>query len=155
MTIKIVSGGQTGADRGALDAGLQAKVEVGGWCPAGRLAEDGEIPEKYPLQEIEAASYSERTLKNVIDSDGTVIVFFGELEGGSRLTASCCRKERKPYLLIDATDFLAEEAAVMIRDFVSENGIEILNVAGPRDSKQPRAYQYTFETVSRVLEQLS
>lgn len=154
MTIKIVSGGQTGADRGALDAALKSNVDCGGWCPAGRLAEDGEIPARYPMQEIGEASYSGRTLKNVIDSDGTVIFFFGKLEGGSRLTAVCCRKERKPYLLVDAIDFDPQQAAAMVEDFIKENGIEVLNVAGPRDSKQPRAYDYTLETLSRLLNRL-
>ena len=96
--IKIISGGQTGVDRGALDAALDANVDCGGWCPSGRLAEDGEIPEKYPLEELESRSYKDRTLKNVVDSDGTVIFYFGELEGGTKLTSLFCEQQGKPYL---------------------------------------------------------
>lgn len=154
MTITIVSGGQTGVDRGALDAGLKISVPVTGWCPADRMAEDGRLPDKYPLKELVEGGYQARTLKNVLDSDGTAIIFFGELEGGTRRTASFCRNEEKPYLLVDAVDFPPEDAAVMIRDFIMERGIEVLNVAGPRHSKQPKAYMFSFKTISHLLELL-
>lgn len=82
--MKIISGGQTGVDRGALEAALEAGIECGGTCPAGRKAEDGIIPEIYPLTELESTVYSDRTRKNVIDSDATLIIHFGRLEGGTR-----------------------------------------------------------------------
>lgn len=153
-SISIVSGGQTGVDRGALDAGIKLSVPVGGWCPADRKAEDGRIPDVYPLKEVPEGGYQARTLKNVLDSEGTAIIFFTELEGGSRKTASFCRNEGKPYLLLNAIDFPPEDAAVIIRDFIIERGIEVLNVAGPRQSKQPRAYMYSFKAISRLLELL-
>ena len=88
--MKIISGGQTGVDRGALDAAVETGIECGGTCPAGRIAEDGIIPEKYPLTELDSTVYSDRTRKNVIDSDATLIVHFGQLAGGTAFTRQCC-----------------------------------------------------------------
>jgi len=87
---RIVSGGQTGVDRGALDAALEAGFPCGGWAPAGRIAEDGPIAARYPVVELAGAGYEERTLKNVLDSDGTAILYFKELEGGTRQTMVNC-----------------------------------------------------------------
>jgi hypothetical protein len=94
--IKVVSGGQTGVDRGALDAALELKLQCGGWCPEGRLAEDGPIPEQYPMQEVEGGDYRDRTRKNVLDSDGTAIIYFGEIEGGTESTLDDCVQLAKP-----------------------------------------------------------
>lgn len=148
--LKILSGGQTGVDRGALDAALELAILCGGWCPPGRKAEDGRIPDRYPLQEMEHGSYRDRTLKNVLDSGGTVIIYFGELAGGTAQTLEFCKQNKKPYLLIDATNNLAQQAAAKMKDFVSENSIVTLNVAGPRGSKEPQAHQYTFNALSTL-----
>ena len=137
LITKIVSGGQTGVDRGALDAALKVGFACGGWCPEGRRAEDGVIPRTYPLQALDGAGYSGRTLRNVIDSDGTVILHFGPLTGGTHLTAACCRKETRPYLLIDADRHTREESARLIAQFAADNRISVLNVAGPRESQSP------------------
>ena len=102
MPIKIVSGAQTGVDRAALDAALECAVALGGWCPAGRLAEDGVIPSRYPVEELPRAGYRQRTKRNVVDSDGTVIIYFGYPSGGTEQTLVFCIKEKQPYVLIDA-----------------------------------------------------
>lgn len=98
---KIISGGQTGVDRGALDAAMSFGFECGGWCPAGRLAEDGIIPVKYPLNELSSEYYQDRTLQNVIDSDGTVIIHFAGIEGGTKLTLQYAERHQKLHLVID------------------------------------------------------
>ena len=102
--IKIISGGQTGVDRAALDATLEFNIECGGWCPKGRKAEDGVTHEHYPLIEFPGAGYLKRTQHNVIDSDGTVIMYFDTLSGGTEKTVNFRMNEKKPYLLIDATE---------------------------------------------------
>jgi len=96
---KIISGGQTGVDRGALDASLKNNFSCGGWCPKGRLAEDGIIHKKYPLNEMIDTTYSSRTKQNVIDSDGTLIIFPGTLSGGTLLTRQIANELSKPLYL--------------------------------------------------------
>ena len=146
-TLKIISGGQTGVDRAALDVALRHAIECGGWCPAGRLDEFGKIPDRYPVQELQAGGFNERTLQNVKDSDGTVVVYPGELRGGTEQTVRFCVDLKRPHQLIDASKLSAEDAAKLIADFVRENKIGILNVAGPRQSEWPEGYDY----VSRAL----
>lgn len=148
---KIVSGGQTGVDRGALDAALEAKFACGGWCPAGRVAEDGPIAARYPLAELPGGDYEERTLKNVLDSDGTAILYHGELEGGTRLTAEYCQAHRKPCELLNAKRLSPDEAAREILAFVAGHGIKALNVAGPRASKWQGARDYAYDAIKLVL----
>ncbi len=145
---RIVSGGQTGVDRGALDAALAAGAPCGGWCPAGRVAEDGRIPSHYPLRELAGAGYRERTLHNVRDSDATLIICYGEPEGGTRQTLEFCGECRKPALLVDAAATPAAEAARRVADFVRGRAVATLNVAGPRASKQPGAHAYARELLS-------
>ena len=100
--LKVISGGQTGVDRGALDAALALQVECGGWCPEGRLAEDGTIPKRYPVMELANAGYAERTARNVADSDGTLIISNGVPLGGTGETVDRCIEMRKPHLIIDS-----------------------------------------------------
>src|SRR5882724_1829388 len=113
-----MSGGQTGVDRGALDAALAFEVECSGWCPAGRLAEDGEIPKHYPVVELANAGYAARTARNVADSDATLIISNGEPIGGTRETVDRCIEMRKPYLLIDSERLSMQEAAELAAQFV-------------------------------------
>ena len=151
--MKIISGGQTGVDRGGLDAALAAGVECGGWCPAGRVAENGRIPDCYPLTELPGAGYAERTMRNVADADGTLIVTFGEPQGGTRATVECCIEEQKPLRVIDASRTSVGEAVTMARAFVDAYRIRTLNVAGPRASEAPTAHDYAHRVISGLLEQ--
>jgi hypothetical protein len=146
--MKIISGGQTGVDRAALDAALKHHIDCGGWCPAGRLDEFGRIPDRYPLRELEQGSFAERTMQNVKDSDGTVVISFDQLRGGTEFTIDCCKQLNRPRTIIDATKTSVEDAAQAVADFIREHKIDILNVAGPRQSEWPSGYDYAF----RVLE---
>lgn len=153
--IKVITGGQTGIDRGALDAALDLKIECGGWCPEGRLAEDGTIPEQYPLQELPGGDYRDRTRKNVVDSDGSAIIYFGEIEGGTESTLDDCVQLAKPYQLIDGSGMQPGQAAKQIAEFVRERGVHTLNIAGPRASKIEKGHKYAFETVRMLVEFLN
>src|SRR6266436_3316537 len=148
VAVKIISGGQTGVDRAALDVALKHRIDAGGSCPTGRLAEFGRIPDCYPLKELENGGFTERTLQNVKDSDGTVIIYPGKLSGGTDQTLHFCIEQRRPHELIDASKVSTEKAAQLIADFVRENKIDALNVAGPRASEWPEGYDY----VSRALD---
>ncbi|WP_218127004.1 putative molybdenum carrier protein [Catalinimonas alkaloidigena] len=150
--MRIVSGGQTGVDRAALDAALAGGVPCGGWCPSGRAAEDGPIPERYPLQEMADGGYASRTKKNVRTSDATAILYFGELSGGTQLTVFFCIQERKPYKLIDGKEIPPERAAVLLAEFCREHAVQTFNVAGPRASTDARAYPYAYEVISAFLQ---
>jgi hypothetical protein len=141
--VKIISGGQTGVDRAALDVALKHGIESGGWCPTGRLDEFGKIPERYPVKELESGGFTERTLQNVKDSDGTVIVYPGKLSGGTEQTVRFCVEQQRPLKLIDSSNVSTEKAAQLIADFVRTNTIDVLNVAGPRQSEWAKGYDYT------------
>lgn len=149
--MKIISGGQTGVDRAALDAALKHSIDCGGCCPAGRLDEFGRIPDRYPLRELEQGSFSERTLQNVKDSDGTIIICSGELRGGTQFTIECCRQLQRPHKVMDAAKTSAEHAAQAIADFVREHKIDILNVAGPRQSDWPGGYEFAVRALEIFL----
>ena len=149
--MKIISGGQTGVDRAALDAALSLGVPAGGWCPEGRLDESGIIPPHYPLQELPGGGYMERTARNVSEADGTVIFHSGSLQGGTRTTADFCIEKRKPCLSIDATAVSPADGAEQLKEFVQSNRIEILNVAGPRASQWAEGYDYTIQTLRKFL----
>jgi len=137
MLKKIFSGGQTGVDRAALDVALALGLPVGGWCPKGRRAEDGRIPGCYPLVEIPEPDYDSRTRRNVEDSDGTLILNVGTLDGGTALTAAHARQIGKPCLIV-ALETGIEPAA--FRDWLAAHHITVLNVAGPRESNRPGVY---------------
>lgn len=134
---KIVSGGQTGVDRAALDVAIALNIPHGGWCPFGRRSEDGPINERYQLRETDIADYSVRTWKNVIDSDGTLLLHFGSLSGGTQLTWKLTRKHRKPALKIDLQTSQPDLVVSALQDWIEQQNIRILNVAGPRESSSP------------------
>ena len=150
--VKIISGGQTGVDRAALDVALRHGIESGGWCPAGRLDEFGRIPDHYPVRELSGGGFTERTLQNVKDSDGTVVIYPRELRGGTEQTVRFCVDLNRPHQLVDASEISAESAAKLIGDFVRGNTIGILNVAGPRQSEWAEGYDYAFRALSDFLD---
>ena len=154
MVVKIISGGQTGVDRAALDVALKHGIESGGWCPTGRLDEIGRIPDRYPVEQLEDGGFIERTLQNIKDSDGTVIIYPGKLSGGTEQTLHFCVEQRRPHELIDASNVSTQKAAQLIADFVRENNIDILNVAGPRASEWPEGYDYAYRTLDSFLDAL-
>ena len=149
MLNKVVSGAQTGVDRAALDAALDLAIPCGGWCPSDRSADDGLIPERYPVEPLPSGGCRKRTEWNVRDSDGTLILASGALAGGSLLTRNLARKHRKPYLIVDlnSTPDFRE-----ITGWIASEGVETLNVAGPSESTCPgiqtRAYRLLHEVLS-------
>ena len=134
---KIISGGQTGVDRAALDVALRHGIECGGWCPAGRLDEFYKIPDHYPVRELPGGGFTERTLRNVKDSGGTIVIYSVILRGGTEQTVRFCVELERPHQLIDASRIATKDAAELIAAFVRNNKIGILNVAGPRQSEWP------------------
>jgi hypothetical protein len=145
---KIISGGQTGVDRAALDVARALKIDRGGWCPQGRLAEDGRIPDDYPLHETASAQYSERTERNVLDSDGTLILTIGVPTGGTAYTIACARRHAKPYRVVDLTQ---STDAGAVQGWLRRHAIAVLNVAGPRLSESPEGYALASHLLMRVL----
>src|SRR5689334_2591777 len=129
----IVSGGQTGVDRAALDVAITLGFAHGGWCPAGRLAEDGPIAARYALRETTSAAYDVRTERNVLDSDGTLVLASGEPRGGSALTCRLACGHGKPLLVVDLA---APPPAATVRAWLDRHAIATLNVAGPRASSE-------------------
>jgi hypothetical protein len=148
MVQRVVSGGQTGVDRGALDAAIAVGIEHGGWCPRGRLAEDGIIPDRYELRETLSPEYPVRTEQNVLDSDGTLILFRGTLQGGTELTFRLAQRHRKPHLLIDLAAALDLDR---LARWLVEQRIRTLNVAGPRESSAPGIGAETCRLLQRAL----
>lgn len=147
---KIVSGGQTGADRAALDFAIEYGIDHGGWVPEGRLAEDGAIPERYRLRELAGGGYAARTEKNVTDADGTLIVSRGELTGGSLLTRQMAEKHARPCLHVHMGRIPLFESAIDVYEWIVAHGIGVLNVAGPRASKDPFVYEMTRNLLEMV-----
>ncbi len=148
--MKIVSGGQTGVDRGALYAALDCGVPCGGWCPEGREAEDGPITDFLPLRELPGGDYEARTRQNVLDSDCTVVFFNGEVQGGTRLTVGYCNELDKPILLLDAGRLSPAQAEQRLRGFLGAAGA-VINVAGPRASDWPDGAEFARRVLREVL----
>lgn len=128
---QIVSGGQTGVDRAALDVAIYLQVPHGGWCPRGRLAEDGPIASLYRLRETAESDYAVRTERNVIDSSGTLILHYQELSGGTKLTAQLAARYRRPKLVVDLAEPGPPERVL---EWLVAQQVAVLNVAGPRES---------------------
>ncbi len=147
---KIISGGQTGADRAALDFAIAHNIPHGGWLPKGRKTEDGILDHKYQLEEMPTAEYSQRTEKNILEADGTLIISHGKLSDGSALTKELARKQGKPWLHVDMAGMTSAEAGNQVRHWIQKHRLGILNVAGARESKDPAIYQATMEVLSEV-----
>ncbi len=148
---RIVSGGQTGVDRAALDVARRLGIAHGGWCPRGRWAEDGVIPEHYHLQETPGHACEERTEWNVRDADATVIFSIStELTGGSAYTRWVAQQLGKPWLHLARASCPVEEAARRLREFLRHTQVRVLNVAGPRASTEPEAAQYAASVLEQV-----
>jgi hypothetical protein len=145
---RIVCGGQTGADRAALDWAIAHGVPHGGWCPAGRVAEDGIIPARYQLTEVpDGGGYRERTEANVRDSDTTLIVSTApELTGGSHETMLFARRLAKPCLHVHR----GMDWQQALRAWIETNAISTLNVAGPRASEAPDIGSFTVEVLDAL-----
>jgi hypothetical protein len=145
---KLVSGAQTGADRAALDVAIRHGFPHGGWCPKGRKAEDGAIGGQYELQETPSGSYLQRTEWNVRDSGGTVVFTLAkEVTGGSLRTINFAKKHKKPWVHISKSGPVSTEPALLLQNFIDTHGIEILNVAGSRESKEPGLHRWVMKVI--------
>ncbi|MBE9579729.1 MULTISPECIES: putative molybdenum carrier protein [Moraxella] len=151
---KIISGGQTGVDRGALDGALSRGMPCGGYCPEDRRAEDGIIDDNYPLTPLMGAGYRKRTRQNVIDSDATVIIYHAQItpKSGTELTLKTCISQHKPYLLIDMNVFSVEVASDYLIDFIKKYDIKTLNFGGSRGSVVPTIQAFTKKTVELAID---
>ncbi len=145
---KIISGGQTGVDRAALDAALELGLPIGGWCPKGRRAEDGPIDLKYPLKETDSAAYPIRTEKNILEADGTLILTRGKPKGGTSLTIKLARFHKRPYQVIDLNKGADKKG---VWEWAKRNEVAVLNVAGPREGEAPGVYKQAFGFLKGLL----
>lgn len=163
MIEKIVSGGQTGVDRAALDVAIRLNIPHGGWCPRGRAAEDGHIPERYQLrcptdsdsEDKEPNIFNERTILNIRDSDGTLILvpampLPSTITDGTHVTIREIKNKRKPYLMIDLSKY---DIDLIVR-WVSKYEIKVLNIAGPRESKSPGIYEWSVKCLDNIFREV-
>jgi hypothetical protein len=145
---RIISGGQTGVDRGALDAAIALGIPHGGWCPRGRLAEDGRIPDRYELAETDSPEYRVRTEQNVVNSDATLILCRGPLSGGTELTLRLAEQHGRPCLVLDVDRPPRPED---VRQWLADHEVAVLNIAGPRESQCPGIAAQANQFVGKVL----
>jgi len=148
MFEKVISGGQTGVDRAALDVARELGVPAGGWCPKGRKAEDGSLASRYPLTETPSEDYWQRTEWNVRDSDGTLVLTRGAPTEGTAYTIEVARKLGKPCLVLDLTEAPSESA---VKTWADKHKVGALNVAGPRESKCPDIYAQASQFLRTIL----
>jgi len=150
LVTTIISGGQSGVDRAALDVALQLNLACRGWCPRGRLSEQGQIPNRYPLKETPSADPAQRTKWNVRDADATLILAASVLTGGTALARDCAVRQEKPHLVVDPTG-ASIAVATEISEWLDAREIRILNVAGPRESASPGIYDAAAKLLRAVL----
>ena len=144
----MISGGQTGVDRSALDVALELGLPAGGWCPKGRKAEDGSLASRYPLTETPSEQYWQRTVWNVRDSDGTLVLTRGSPAEGTAYTVEAARKLGKPCLVLDLSEAPSQSA---VQAWAEEHKVRVLNVAGPRESKCPGIYAQAAQFLRAIL----
>jgi hypothetical protein len=149
MLDKVVSGGQTGVDRAALDAAMERGIACGGWCPAGRHADDGRIPDRYPLQETVDMDHTVRTEHNVRDSDGTLMFYRGSLQGGTAYAVLMARHLGRPVLAVNLDDRVDIPG---IARWVAHNGIRVLHIGGQREGGSPGIYQSAHRLIGELLD---
>ena len=143
MIKKIISGGQTGAEQAALDVAIELNIPHGGWIPKGRKTENGRLPDKYHLKEISSINYPQRTELNILDSDGTLVISYGDLTGEPALAQGLAKKHRRPCLHIDLNEMEPAQAAAVVCSWIDTREIEVLNVDGSRASKDSKMYEAT------------
>lgn len=148
IVAKIVSGGQTGVDRAALDVAIRLGIACGGWMPRGRRAEDGPLPFRYPVQETHSRGYASRTRRNVADGDATLILTRGPPSGGTALTVACAAALGRLHRIVDLQ---GAPVPADIRAWLCDNAVGILNVAGPRESTTPGIYDQAAAFLQAVL----
>ena len=151
---KIISGGQTGTDRAALDFAIAHDIQHGGWCPKGRKAEDGAIPLRYLLSEMDSGDYLKRTKQNVVDSDITLILNLGKLDGGTLKTRQFAQQANKPCWVVQLDEEDIDNQIEQLCDWLRATRGGIWNVAGPRESKRPGIYRQSYEFLAHLLEQI-
>mgnify|MGYP001806245192 CR=1 FL=1 len=148
MLVKVISGGQTGVGRAGLDAAMEANIPVGGACPKGRKAEDGAIPEQYPLTELKTVSYTIRSERNARDSDATLILNLGGLSGATAKTREYAHQHGRPYLVLQLEQ---NPDPHEVRHWLEQHQVRVLNIAGPRESKRPGIYTRSLAFLREVL----
>lgn len=155
--MKIISGGQTGVDRAALDAAILVGMDYGGSIPKGRKAEDGPISDRYvKLKEMPTGRYRDRTERNVMDGDATLILTRGKPTYGTAYTIRCLERSRKKFLVIDIGKINHVFTVVkMVEEWLRSTRPGVLNVAGPRESKSPGIYLQAMEIITAVFRNLT
>lgn len=150
----IISGGQTGVDRAALDAAIELGIPCGGWCPAGRRSEAGPIPQRYPLLETSSSVYPQRTRMNVRDSDATLIICQGPPSGGTLLTLEFANRKNRPCLAIDLSSGSNDENKDSVKRWLKKIKPCVLNIAGPRENEASGIYLIAFAFLRDVLRKI-
>ncbi|MFA8301268.1 MAG: putative molybdenum carrier protein [Hyphomicrobiales bacterium] len=145
--IKIISGGQSGVDRAALAFALHYNMPCGGYCPKGRLAEDGPINNRFPLVETPLPSYPQRTEMNVKESDATLIIYHEEMDKGTKFTKELAEKLKKPILELSFNKPIHTKE---FRKWLKNNSIKTLNIAGPRESRSPGIYSKVWDSLHEL-----
>ena len=150
-TERIISGGQTGVDRAALDVALEHNFPCGGWCPKGRRAEDGRLPTHYPVKETASPDYEIRTELNVKEADGTLVLSWGKPADGTAFTIELARRCKSPCLVLDL-ERRDQQMPAIIQNWIEKNKIRTLNVAGPKESKAPGIYKIARDVLTKMME---
>lgn len=150
--LTFISGGQTGIDRAVLDFCLEHQLPCGGWCPEGRLAEDGPIDRKYPVKELPGASYEDRTRANVAGSDATVILYRKEIRGGTQKSREYAVMLGKPFLMLDLDRITPAQAARKLIEFIIKENPSVVNFSGPRHSEWDQGYQHCLYLLKKVFD---